>query len=220
VTRVAGICGLLAFVTMNIGWIAGGIAQPSAYSFANDDISDLGSLRANDAWIYNQLGANLTGGLIVVFAIGLWIALSPSILGRIGAGVLAVGGVGSFLDGFFRLDCRGIDAACSNDSWHSSAHKIESGFTAAALLAAPVILAFAFRTIPSWRSAWIPSLAAVPLSFLVGALFSTIGDGASTRATTVVLFVWIAYVAARLLRTQWGGGAVESRTTRRVASST
>ena len=106
-TRVAGICGLLAFVTMNIGWIAGGFAQPSAYSFANDDISDLGSLRANDAWVYNQLGANLTGVLIVVFAIGLWIALSPSILGRIGAGVLAVGGVGSFLDGFFRLDCRG-----------------------------------------------------------------------------------------------------------------
>jgi hypothetical protein len=26
---------------VNIGWIAGGLAQPAAYSVANDDISDL-----------------------------------------------------------------------------------------------------------------------------------------------------------------------------------
>jgi hypothetical protein len=120
----------------------------------------------------------------------------------LGAAVLAAGGVGSFLDGFFRLDCRGIDPACTNNSWHSSAHRIESAFTAAALIAAPVILAFAFRRIPSWRRAWIPSLAAVPVAFLVGALFSAIGNGASTRATTVVLFLWIAYVAVLLLRNE------------------
>jgi hypothetical protein len=31
----------LRVVTVNIGWIAGGLAQPAAYSVANDDISDL-----------------------------------------------------------------------------------------------------------------------------------------------------------------------------------
>ena len=85
--RAAGVCGLGAFVTFNVGWIAGGLAQ------------------------------------------GLWRALSPDVLGRIGAGALAVTGVGVFLDGLFRLDCRGIDAACTNDSWHSHAHEIESGVT-------------------------------------------------------------------------------------------
>ena len=60
-TRAAGICGVLAFVTVNLGWILGGLAQPAAFSTADDDISDLGALTADHAWIYNQLGANLTG---------------------------------------------------------------------------------------------------------------------------------------------------------------
>jgi hypothetical protein len=45
--RIAGICGLAAFVTVNIGWIVGGFAQPAAYSVANDDISDLGAVTAD-----------------------------------------------------------------------------------------------------------------------------------------------------------------------------
>ena len=105
--RIAGICGLLVFVTVNIGWIAGGLAQPSAYSVANDDISDLGAGTASSSWIYNRIGANLTGVLVVAFAPGLWRALSPDVLGRLGAGALLIAGAGAVLDGFFDLDCRG-----------------------------------------------------------------------------------------------------------------
>lgn len=90
--RIAGICGLLAFVTVNIGWIAGGIAQPTAYSVANDDISDLGADTASSSWIYNRIGANLTGVLVIALALGLWRALSPNVLGRLGAGALLVAG--------------------------------------------------------------------------------------------------------------------------------
>jgi hypothetical protein len=146
--RLAGICGLVAFVTVNVGWIAGGLAQPAAFSSARDDISDLGAVTADSAWLYNQIGANLTGLLVIAVALGLWRALSPDLLGRLGVGALFVAGLGSFLDGFFRLDCRGIDAACTNHSWHSHAHKIESGFTGAATLAAPLGLGLAFRRAP------------------------------------------------------------------------
>jgi hypothetical membrane protein len=114
--RVAGICGLLAFVTVNLGWILGGLAQSAAFSMADDDISDLGALTASSAWLYNQIGANLTGVLIVVLGFGLWRALSPDLLGRIGSLAVIVAGAGSFLDGIFRLDCQGIDANCTNDS--------------------------------------------------------------------------------------------------------
>jgi hypothetical protein len=62
--RVSALCGLLAPVTFIVGWLAGGLAQPGAYSFVRDDISDLGALTANRAWIYNQIGANLTGLLM------------------------------------------------------------------------------------------------------------------------------------------------------------
>ena len=198
--RAAGVCGLLAFVTFNVGWIAGGLAQPDSYSFADDDISDLGAMTAKSGWLYNQVGANLTGLLVVALALGVWRALSPDILGRMGAGALAVGGVGAFLDGIFRLDCRGIDAMCANDSWHSHAHKIESGVTGAATLIAPVILAFAFRRIPAWRDSWVPSLATIPAVLVGSIVFSLIGDGAATRAATVIVFVWMAFISVRLLQ--------------------
>src|SRR5689334_23232545 len=102
--RFAGACGLLAFVTATVGWVAGGFAQPAAYSVARDDISDLGAITAASPWLYNQLGANVTGILVVVCALGLWSALTPSVLGRLGATALLLAGVGAFLDGLFRLD--------------------------------------------------------------------------------------------------------------------
>jgi hypothetical protein len=198
--RIAGACGLLAFVTATVGWVAGGLAQPAAYSPARDDISDLGAVTAASPWLYNQVGANLTGLLVVGCALGLWTALSPSVLGRLGAAALLLGGVGSFLDGLFRLDCRGIDAACTNHTWHAHAHKLESGFTAALTIAAPLLLALAFRRLPGWRGAWLPSLLTFPAIIVANVVFSAIGDGAATRAGTVVFFLWVAFVGAWLLR--------------------
>jgi len=198
--RIAGVCGILAVITATTGWIAGGFAQPDSYSVADDDISDLGAVTASSAWVYNQLGANVTGVLVAVLAVGPWQALSPDLLGRLGAAAVLVVGLGSFFDGVFRLDCRGIDAACTNDSWHSHAHKVESGITGAARLLAPLVCALAFRRIPGWRGAWLPSLAVLPAILFANVAFSTIGDGAATRAGTVVAFAWVAFVGAWLLR--------------------
>lgn len=199
--RAAGVCGLLALVTISVGWIGGALAQPDAYSSADDDLSDLGALTANKAWIYNQIGDNLTGILIILFGLGLWRAVRPSVLGQIGAGAVMLTGLGAFLDGIFRLDCREIDQGCTNDSWHSSAHKMNNRVTVVATLAAPLILAFAFRRIPQWRGAWLPTLAAVPASIVCGVLFSFLGDGAAVRATTLTWFVWLALLAVHLIRT-------------------
>jgi hypothetical protein len=198
--RAAGLCGLLALVTSTLGWLAGDLAQPGAFSPANDDISDLGALTASSPWLYNQIGANLTGLLVMGLALGLWRALSPDVLGRLGAGALFIGGLGSLLDGFFRLDCQGIDAGCVNDSWHASAHKWESRFTVAATLLAPIILAFAFRRRPGWRVAWLPSLLAIPALLVANVVFSVLGAGAATRAGTFVWFLWVAFLGVILLR--------------------
>jgi hypothetical protein len=40
----------------------------------------------------------------------------------------------------------------------------------------------------------------VPAVFVANAAFSTVGDGAATRAGTVVIFAWIAFVSVRLLQ--------------------
>jgi hypothetical protein len=197
--RLAGACGLLAFVTATVGWVAGGFAQPAAYSVSRDDISDLGAVTAASPWLYNQIGANLTGLLVMLTALGLWREVSPSVLGQLGAAALFVVGVGGFLDGIFRLDCRGIDAACTNHTWHAHAHKIESGITGAAFLLAPLLCALAFRKLPRWRSAWLPSLLVFPAILVANVVFSAIGDGAATRAGTVVAFAWVAFIGAYLI---------------------
>ena len=199
-TALAGSCGLLAFVTFNAGWIAADLAQPQAFSPTRDDISDLGAVTASSPWLYNQLAANISGLLLVALGIGLWRALSPSRLGRAGAAAVVAMGLGTFLDGIFRLDCQGIDAACRNDSWHSHAHKIESALTVGASFLALVIFAIAFRRLAEWRGAWLPMLAALPAVFAANVLFSPLGPGASTRAGTVVLFAVIAFLGLRLTK--------------------
>jgi hypothetical protein len=215
--RVAAFCGLLAPVTTVIGWALGGLAQPDAYSSADHDISDLGADTASSAWIYNQVGANLTGLLVIAFALGLWRALSPDTLGRAGAGVLVVLGVSVFLNGIFRLDCQAIDVGCENNSWHSEAHRMQSRVTIAGTFIAPLVLAFAFRRLSEWRDTWIPTIAALPVAIAAGVLFSVLGDGASTRATTLTWLLWLAFVAFQLLRKRRGAASRPSSSVARAS---
>jgi hypothetical protein len=199
--RVAALCGLIAFVTFNVGWIAGDFAQRPGFSSERDDISHLGAMTASSPWLENQVSANLSGLLLVALGVGLWLALSPSRLGRLGAASLAAFGVGFFLDGFFRLDCQpSIDAGCSNDSWHSHVHKINSGFLGVFAFLSIMLLPLAFRRLPRWRDSWLPSLIAVPVILLAPLPFAAIGKGAGQRAGDVVISLWIAFIAFLLLR--------------------
>jgi hypothetical protein len=69
-----------------------------------------------------------------------------------------------------------------------------------ATLLAPLLLALAFRRIPGWRDSWLPTLCAVPAVFVANAIFSAWGDGAATRAGSVVVYLWIAFVGIRLVQ--------------------
>lgn len=197
---IAGWCGLAAFVTFNVGVLLGDVSQRPAFSPARDDISYLGALTAKSPWLYNQLAANASGALIVLLAVGLWRALRPSLLGRLGAATLLATGIGMFFDGIFRLDCQSIDAGCVNNSWHSHAHRIESGFTVGATFASIVLLGLAFRRLPDWRSAWLPTIAAIPAIFIANVGFSSVGAGAATRAGTLVLIGALAFIGLQLSR--------------------
>ena len=198
--RAAAICGLLSSVTFVGGLVLGDLAQPDAFSPGDDDISDIGAQTAESAWLYNQMASNLCGLLILGFALGLWRALRAGWLARLGVIGLAVLGVLRFSEGFLRLDCRGIDAGCENDSWQADGHGIESGIAAALFFLVPPVLAFAFRRLPEWRDLWLPTLLAVPAVIGISVVFSIIGDGAATRAASIGWFLWLALIALRLLR--------------------
>jgi hypothetical protein len=159
--RAAAICGLLAPVTFVAGLLFGDLAQPDAFSPANDNISDIGAQTADQAWIYNQIAANLNGLLILAFALGLWRALGSGWLARLGVLGLAVLGVTRFLEGFLRLDCRGMDEGCENTSWQADAHGIESGTAVRAAgitwflwLGAPSVAADAPRGRENGQTGW------------------------------------------------------------------
>jgi hypothetical protein len=198
--RAAAICGLLAPVTFVAGLLLGDLAQPDAFSPVNDNISDIGAQTADQAWLYNQLAANLNGLLIVGFALGLWRALGPGWLARLGVIGLAVLGLTRFLEGFLRLDCRGMDEGCKNTSWQAEGHGIESDIASALFFLVPPLLAFAFRRLPQWRDLWVPTLLAVPVVVASSVLFSAVGDGAAVRAASITWFLWLGLVAWRLLR--------------------
>ena len=136
--RAAAICGLLAPVTFVVGLLLGDLAQPGAFSPADNNISDIGAQTADQAWLYNQIAANLNGLLIVAFALGLWRALGSGWLARLGVLGLAVLGVTRFFEGFLRLDCRGMDDGCENTSWQADGHGIESGIASALFFLVPL----------------------------------------------------------------------------------
>jgi hypothetical protein len=210
--RAAAICGLLAGVTFVVGLVLGDLAQPDVFSPADDDVSDIGTQTAASAWLYNQVAANLGGVLIVCFALGLLRALGSGWLARLGVLGLAALGVCRFLEGFLRLDCRGMDAGCENTSWQADAHGIESGITAALFFLVPPVLALAFRRLPEWRDLWLPTLLAVPIVIATGILFGAVGEGAATRAASIVWFLWLGLVAFRLLRIASPGSRAERAT--------
>ena len=105
-----------------------------------------------------------------------------------------------FLEGFLRLDCRGMDDRCENTSWHAEAHGIESGIASALFFLVPPLLALAFRRLPQWRDLWLPTLLAVPVVVVASVLFSVFGDGAAVRAASITWFLWLGLPAWRLLR--------------------
>jgi hypothetical membrane protein len=200
--RFAAICGLLTPVTFIAGWLIGGLAQPDEYSVIDHDISDLGALTADKPWLYNQLGANLSGILVFVLALGLWRAVGAGLSARIGVIALGMFGVGQFLDGLFRLDCRAIDAGCDNSaaSWHETAHEIESPFTILGLLVAMFALARAFKRSTRWRNLWVASLVAGIVTLVTLVALLPVGAGLAERIASTAFFVWVALVSYRLLR--------------------
>jgi len=200
--------GMLAPITFVVGWVAGGVAQPDAYSLVEDQVSDLGALTADQAWIYNQIGANLTGLLVAALACGLWSAGSSRTAGKVGVIALALTGVGVFFDGWLRLDCRAIDASCSagGASWHATAHQIESLITVSGMFVAVFALARAFKKSEHWQDLRTPTLIA-GFASVGGILGGTIltglefaGGGLAVRVGLTVWFAWLALVSYRLLR--------------------
>jgi hypothetical membrane protein len=197
----SAVCGLLAGPVLFVATAAAVLAQPDDFSVINHENSDLGAETANSAWLANQLGSNLPGVLVLVFAIGLWRSLGRHPSARIGSSLVGAAGVGIFLSGFFRLDCRHIDRGCDQvSSWHAVAHNIDGGFTVLALVLAPFVLLRALKLAPHWRDLWVPTLAFGIGTIVAAIAGGAVGDGLASLLGVLVWFAWITVLAVRMFR--------------------
>jgi hypothetical membrane protein len=209
--QASAICGLLAGPALFLGTLAGAFAQPDEFSIVDHASSDLGAMTADSAWLSN-VGSNLAGFLLFVFAIGLWRSLGRRPAARIGSVLVGLAAVATFLTGVFRLDCRDIDEGCEPvSSWHANAHIIDAGITVIAFLLAPFVLAWALRSAQGWPDLTIPTLCFGVGTIVVAVVGGAIGPGFASLLAVLVRFAWITVLALRMQRL--------SRATRLVAPS-
>ncbi|HEY6708349.1 MAG TPA: DUF998 domain-containing protein [Actinomycetota bacterium] len=196
-------------VVFNLGWLLAGALQAGSYSFARDDVSDLGALTARSPWAM-LISQGIAGTLIILFAL---FALRPAlaVTGRrtaLGAWLLAASliGLDNLSDAFFRLDCRAADQGCTAaaaaSSWHGQVHLAVGLLSGIAMIAAPFVLAARMRQANGWRDLARPTILAGALLLVVllgyAALERKTGGGYLQRAAIVLVSVGVATLALRV----------------------
>lgn len=213
--RLGALAGIAGALLITCGWIVAGLVQGNRYSWSSQEISDLGALTAQHAWVWN-LADSLSGFLILVFAVGLFPLVRSSRAGRIGAVLIGVVGAGGVIDGILREDCPlSTSAACQRLqdgpglSWHHQAHDIESVLVVVAMLAAPFALAKAMRRVEDLaglRTCTLvigAALVAVTVAYLL--LYGNPGAGIAQRLLAFLFMAWIAILSIAVLGAERNG---------------
>jgi hypothetical protein len=203
--------GVAGVVVFDLGWLFAEAVQTGGYSVGRHDVSDLGALTAQHAWVVLITGG-ISGVLTIAFAIG---GLRPAlrIPGRrdaLGAWLLAASlmGLDNVSDAFFRLDCRAADPGCSSavamGSWHGTVHAVVGVIAAVATMGALFTLPPRMRRIGAWQDLARPMLATawVFTALLVAyvAREGRAGGGLLQRVLIVILSVVVIVLALRVRR--------------------
>jgi hypothetical membrane protein len=202
-----GWLALVGPIAFTIAWLVGALAQDE-YSVRQEDISALAALDAQNAWIM------ITGFLLLgVGIVALGAGLAGALKGRpatVGSILVVLAGAGIIVAGLARNDCSSELDACAERvdagdvSWHHTTHDLASLVVFLALVAAPLVLARAFRRDQSWRDLRTYSLITGALGLVLMVLFLTgvagSWNGLLQRVFVTVLFAWIAVLGARLIR--------------------
>jgi hypothetical protein len=199
----SGIAGPVAFTA---GWLAGSLRQ--AAPMAQVQLSGLAAEDARDPQLMMAAFIVLGG-----CSIGLGAALR-SVTGPRSAGpwlVMLAGGA-TVAAGVFRRDHVLLTGpGFAGESWHNQVHDVVSGVAYAAMLAAPLLLAWRLRGAPGWAATCRAVTAATLASAAGLAVFASGAfepeNGAVQRAAVTLALAAEVMLAVRLLRSYRGASA-------------
>ena len=207
--RVAALCGLAAPVAFVVGIFLGDLAQPDPFDPAHDDISHLGAQTASSPWLYNQIGANLTGLLVVCLGLGLGSALGPRVVRPASGAPVSWSSASAWCSTDSFDSTAGAGSTCPARTSRGTPRPTRSSRASRALHCcsprscspsrsgrARAGARRGYRRCSRFRPSSPPS-----------AVFGTIGQGAASRAGSVAWFVWIGFVAHHLWRATTPTGA-------------
>jgi Protein of unknown function (DUF998) len=204
--RVGAVAGIAGPVLFTAGWLASTLRQ--AAPPAEVQLSGLAAEDARDPQLMMAAFIVLGG-----CSIGFGAALRP-VTGSRSAGpwlVMLAGGA-TVAAGLFRRDHLLLTGpGFSGESWHNQVHDVVSGMAYAAMLAAPLLLAWRLRREPGWagtcRAVTALTLAsAAVLAVFASRLFEP-QNGAVQRAAVTLALAAEVVLAVRLLQSYRGASA-------------
>jgi len=168
----------------------------------NQFISELGATGTSHAAVMIYAGFISSGLMIVLFGISLLLLLPKSVLGRIGAVLISLFGIGATVLGYFPCD-----EGCppKGGSVDNLVHNSVAGPVFLSAIIGIFLLALTFRKSILWKQFWVYSL----LSALVAIIFfivtanyaeSPILKGFWQRLLMATIFLWLSLTTVKLFK--------------------
>ena len=157
-------------------------------------VSELGSVDAPNAILWNIIGFVCVGALISLFSVGLHKSISISSKGRIAFYLLFGSGLFWVFAGIFPGDFE------NKTSLTMILHAI--GSLGSGLLFVLSVFTYipAMRVSPYWRSSVVPSISIVVMFILSGFLRSGVAPALGQKIGFLIFFIWISFMAYKLYK--------------------
>lgn len=173
------------------------------YYHGRKAVSELGSVDASNAILWNITGFILVGLLIAWFSIGLHKSISDSGKGRFASYLLIGSGLLWASTGIFPGD---FD---DRDSLTMILHIVGSLGSGFCFITAVFFYIPAMRASAYWRSSVMPSVSIAILFILSGFLRSGTAPALGQKIGFLILFIWISFMAYKLYKDERNTPSIE-----------
>ena len=200
---LAGVAGPLLFFAA----VAVSGALRADYSHLNQFISELGETGGEFAWLMNYFGFMASAALILIFVLAFQTRFRRTTVTVVGTLLLALFAVCVFLAGVFSCD---VGCPIADRSPEQQLHDLVSIIAFPVFVLGVAVWGCHFFRLAGWRrfgqySLVTAGVSVVLLVAMVQSEASRIGTGLYQRLFLGVLFLWLAVLAIRLVKSGGNG---------------